>query len=233
MGRIRYLKPDFFKDEDLATLPIATRLFYAGLWVIADKAGRLEDRPKRLKIEIFPYEEVDIEKCLNELAKPKTSGKPYIMRYEVAGERFIQILNWNEHQKPHHTEKESKIPPTPIEKGMGMGMGKGMGMGSVHNPSEKLDNGELTVKKVEVDINSEWFKDLQKDFPSLNITDELNRFYKWEKDNPRKNHKRAFKNWLLMSEKWKKEKGQDGRIRQDTTSDRAEKLRKITKVVEV
>ena len=61
MPRIRYLKPCFFKDEDIASLPHQTRLLYQGLWVLADKEGRLEDRPKRIKAEIFPYEEIDIE----------------------------------------------------------------------------------------------------------------------------------------------------------------------------
>jgi hypothetical protein len=238
MSRIRYLKPDFFKDEDLATLPFEVRLFFAGLWVIADKAGRLEDRPKRLKIEIFPYEDIDIEKCLVQLAKPKTSsGNPYILRYSIEGEHFIQILNWDKHQRPHHTEKESKIPPCPTEKnwhkGMGMGMGKGMGMGSVHQGTSTLKNGELTVKKVKIDINSDWYKELQKEFLSLDVADELNRFHKWEKDNSRKDHKRAFKNWLLMSEKWKKEKGQNGRNQEHVETDRSEKYRKITKVVVV
>ncbi|HAG51728.1 MAG TPA: hypothetical protein DCL42_10415 [Deltaproteobacteria bacterium] len=47
MGRIRYVKPDFFKDEDVAELPDKTKLLYIGLWCFADKSGRIEDRPKR------------------------------------------------------------------------------------------------------------------------------------------------------------------------------------------
>jgi len=49
MARIRSLKPDFFKDEDLAVLPFEARLLFEGLWCYADKEGRLEDRPKYLK----------------------------------------------------------------------------------------------------------------------------------------------------------------------------------------
>ena len=110
MSRIRYLKPDFFKDEDLATLPFESRLFFAGLWGLADKEGRLEDRPQRLKIEIFPYDKVDVEKCLKLLNNPKSSSnKPFIQRYSVNGEKYIQIVCWDKHQKPHHTEAGSKI----------------------------------------------------------------------------------------------------------------------------
>ena len=111
MSRIRYLKPDFFKDEDLAELPHHVRLLFAGIWTIADREGRLEDRPKRIKAEIFPYEEIDIEALLVMLAAPKSStGKPFILRYEVAGEKYIQIVKWHYHQKPHHTERKSVIP---------------------------------------------------------------------------------------------------------------------------
>jgi len=111
MARIRYLKPEFFKDDDLACLPFEVRLFYAGLWGVADKAGRLEDRAARLKAEIFPYDAVDAEKCLRMLAQPKKgSRKPFIDRYEVNGERYIQILAWEKHQKPHHCELPSIIP---------------------------------------------------------------------------------------------------------------------------
>ena len=64
MARIRYLKPDFFKDEDIKELSFETRLFYQGLWVQADRDGRGEDRPERLKIEIMPYDEIDAEKII-------------------------------------------------------------------------------------------------------------------------------------------------------------------------
>lgn len=142
MARIRYLKPDFFKDEDIAELPHQLRLFYAGLWCQADRAGRLEDRPQRLKVEIFPYERFDVEKALSILAQPKkNSQKPFLVRYEVSGERFIQILQWSKHQKPHHTERDSEIPgynnaqltvkPTleTVRNGDGEGDGKGNGDG--------------------------------------------------------------------------------------------------------
>ena len=64
MARIRYLKPDFFKDEDIKELPFEARLFYQGLWVQADREGRGEDRPERLRIEIMPYDDVDAEEII-------------------------------------------------------------------------------------------------------------------------------------------------------------------------
>jgi len=157
MPRIRYLKPDFFKDEDLALYPFETRLCYQGLWVLADKAGRLEDRPPRLKAEIFPYDNVDIEVCLQHLSECKNgSGKPFIHRYSTDEQRFIQIINWHKHQKPHHTEKESIIPEPPefplFEKkqksklkGNGKGNGEFKPAQSECDVKERFNNGGLTV----------------------------------------------------------------------------------------
>ena len=150
MPRIRYLKPDFFKDEDLAKLPYETRLLYAGLWGLADRAGRLEDRSERLKVEIFPYDNVDAEKGLEQLAQKKpSSGQPFINRYSINGQKYIQIINWSKHQKPHHTERESIIPPDPS---MGNGKGNGKRLSPVKQP---LDNGDITVKQPPIDNDNQ------------------------------------------------------------------------------
>lgn len=114
MARIRYIKSEFWKDEDIAELSHQLRLFYIGLWNFADKDGRLGDRPKWLKAEIFPYENADTEKMLKTLANPKSnSGNPFIQRYAVAGKKYLQILAWHDHQKPHHQEPNSNIPKPP------------------------------------------------------------------------------------------------------------------------
>ena len=139
------MKPGFFKDEDIAELPFSVRLFFCGLWTQADKRGRLEDRPKRLKIEIIPYDNFDIEKALQLLAqKKKGSNRPFIIRYEIEGEKYIQIVGWSKHQRPHHTEVDSIIPPpltTPL-----LNREEEIGMGSVLQTNQSLDNVSLTVK---------------------------------------------------------------------------------------
>ncbi len=141
MARIRYIKPAFFKDVELKKLPYEARIFYAGLWTVADKKGRGLDRPDELKIEIMPYDNIDPELMMDMLARPKERyGRPFIVRYQVNGERYFQVLKWGDHQRPHHTERQSTIPPPPKEvlerlanvaltvryqEGMGKGMGKG------------------------------------------------------------------------------------------------------------
>ena len=60
----------------------------------------------------MPYDDFKIEEALQVLAKRKNnSPRAFIYRYEVDGEKYIQIINWEKHQRPHHTEKDSFIPP--------------------------------------------------------------------------------------------------------------------------
>jgi hypothetical protein len=54
--RIRQIKPEFFSDSDMAQLPYAVRLFYIGLWCVADDAGWIEWRPERIAHDLFGYE---------------------------------------------------------------------------------------------------------------------------------------------------------------------------------
>lgn len=105
MARARNIKPGFFKNYDLADLGPYAQLLFAGLWCLADKEGRLEDKPRFIKAEVFPYYDVDVN---GELTKLERLG--FIKRYEAEGMLLIEITNFIEHQSPHHTEKASKLP---------------------------------------------------------------------------------------------------------------------------
>jgi hypothetical protein len=105
MPRIRSIKYEFFINEELSQTPPLARLLALGLTVLADREGRLEDRPLRLKAQLFPYEEVNCDHLLNELVSAH-----FIERYSVGDLRYIQILNFSKHQQPHLKEKESVIP---------------------------------------------------------------------------------------------------------------------------
>lgn len=81
------------------------RLLFVGLWTIADRVGRLEDRPKQIKMEIFPADSVDIDALLNLIA-----ATGMLQRYEVDGKRYLQVTSFAKHQNPHRDEKPSTIP---------------------------------------------------------------------------------------------------------------------------
>jgi DnaD/phage-associated family protein len=108
MARSRNIKPGFFLNDELAECEPLARLLFAGLWCIADREGRLEDRPKRIKAEILPYDDCDIDQLLNQLAQ-----HGFILRYEIDGCQYIQIVNFSKHQNPHYKESESIIPSPP------------------------------------------------------------------------------------------------------------------------
>ena len=108
MARSRNIKPGFFMNDELAQIHPLGRLLFIGLWTIADREGRLEDRPARIKAETLPYDDCDVDKLLNDLAR-----YGFIIRYEVDGVRYIQVANFTKHQNPHIKEKASEIPPPP------------------------------------------------------------------------------------------------------------------------
>lgn len=105
MARARNIKPAFFQNELLVEMSFEYRLLFIGLWTLADREGRLEDRPKRIKMGLFPADNIDIDDGLNEL-----QSHGFIHRYEVNGEKLVQIVNFTKHQNPHHTEKASELP---------------------------------------------------------------------------------------------------------------------------
>lgn len=105
MARIRSIKPEFFLDDELAALNPLYRLLFIGLWTQADREGRLDDRPRKLKAAILPYDRVDIEKALDALV-----AAGFIERYETAGQAYIQVLTFLRHQCPNVKEPASTIP---------------------------------------------------------------------------------------------------------------------------
>jgi hypothetical protein len=105
VARARNIKPGLFKNEVLGVADPLYTILFEGLWILADRAGRLEDRPLRIKAEVFPYRDVDADAMLNWLEQ---SG--FIRRYIAAGKRYILILEFVKHQNPHKNEPESVIP---------------------------------------------------------------------------------------------------------------------------
>lgn len=108
MSRIRYIKPGFFKNELLAECEPLARILFAGLWTEADRDGRLEDRPKRLKAELLPYDDCDPEALLAQLHQ-----RGFIMRYVVGETRYIAMPTWYAHQRPHRDEHSKGLPAPP------------------------------------------------------------------------------------------------------------------------
>jgi hypothetical protein len=112
MARARNIKPGFFANEYLADCSPLARLLFIGLWTIADREGRLEDRPKRIKAQVLPFDDCDIDALMAELA-----AGDFIQRYTVDGAKLVWIPTFAKHQHPHHNETASELPalPTKVE----------------------------------------------------------------------------------------------------------------------
>lgn len=108
MARARNIKPGFFLNDDLAEIEPLGRLLFAGLWTIADREGRLEDRPKKIKAAALPYDNCNVDMLLQSLY-----DRGFIIRYEIDGHKYIAIANWHKHQNPHVKEAPSDIPAPP------------------------------------------------------------------------------------------------------------------------
>lgn len=115
MARTRNIKPDDFLDDVLGAedFPIEAHFLRVGLNCLADKEGRLEDRPQKIRAQIFPYRSsLDVETLLARLVQANS-----IRRYSVGGQRFIQLVGFAESQNPHPNEAKSRLPGPELHDG--------------------------------------------------------------------------------------------------------------------
>lgn len=108
MARIRSLKPEFFLSEKVASISLGARLFFAGLWTVADREGRLRWQPRKLKAQLFPYDAIDLYPLAEELVSVKL-----LLFYADEDGVYAWLPGFPEHQRPHPKEPTSAIPPYP------------------------------------------------------------------------------------------------------------------------
>ena len=87
----------------MCSLP--ARLLFIGLWCLADRKGLLEDRPLRIKGQVFPFDNIEVAPLLDELADHN-----FIHRYEAYGAKLLLIPRFLQHQSPHTNESDSILP---------------------------------------------------------------------------------------------------------------------------
>jgi len=102
--RARNIKPAFFLNEDLAEVDAFTRLLFIGLWCFADRNGRFEWKPKKIKAAIFPYDNIKIEGMLSKLT---------MLKFITCHNNIGYVLCFTKHQNPHPHEAKSILPPLP------------------------------------------------------------------------------------------------------------------------
>lgn len=104
--RARNIKPALFKNELLGSADPLYTILFEGLWCMADREGRLKDRPAQIKAEIFPYRDVDVEAMLGWLIECK-----FVDRYMTKRGSVLSVIEFLKHQNPHRNEAQSELLP--------------------------------------------------------------------------------------------------------------------------
>jgi len=103
MARRRMIDPEFFLDPEMGKLSAEARLMYIGTWGLADdNYATLPDEHQWIKIQTFPYSEINSEKILNELVN---SGKLIRFETEEDGKKWLYIKNFHKYQVVNRPSK--------------------------------------------------------------------------------------------------------------------------------
>src|SRR5687768_17326809 len=110
MARNRTISPDFWTWEAVIDCAPMTRLLFLGLWNFADDHGVQPLRPRTIRLQVFPGDDIDNEKVramIDELA-----ARQLVRIYEVEGLEYLAIVDWTLHQRVSKRAKR-RYPPDP------------------------------------------------------------------------------------------------------------------------
>ena len=108
MEQMRNIKNIIFENDTMGELPPLNRLLFAGLWIMVDDKGRMEDKPKKIKKVIMGFDDVSagqVDEMLQSL-----HDKRFIVRYSVNGSNYIQVNNFSKYRTPQLYRRCSQIP---------------------------------------------------------------------------------------------------------------------------
>jgi hypothetical protein len=94
VARIRSIKPEYWTDEKIVELDFVERLLFIGLWNFADDQGYLDYSPKRIKMQIFPGDNVDVVEGLEKLHEASL-----IEAFDGPKGVVLWITHWKKHQR--------------------------------------------------------------------------------------------------------------------------------------
>jgi hypothetical protein len=107
--RIRTIKPEFYLHEGLFELEresgLPIRLAFTGLWCAADREGRFKWEPRKIGVQILPYDAVDFLRVLDALI---TRG--FVRKYSVDSVEYGWIPSFTRHQVINNRERPSDLP---------------------------------------------------------------------------------------------------------------------------
>ncbi len=104
-GRIRSIKPEWLEDELLVLASSDARTLSIALILLADDYGNGRANPHLLASRIFPRTPRVLPEALAELVRMR-----FVALYEVDGQHYYSIRNWEKHQRVDKPGKP-KVPP--------------------------------------------------------------------------------------------------------------------------
>lgn len=205
MARIRTIKPEFWTDEKIVELDVWTRLLFIGLWNFADDEGRMVASEKRIRMQIFPADTVDIRRALDELS---TNG--FIECYTFDGIDYLQIAHFTKHQKidrrtasklpaPNGSLVESSVNPPDGREGNGREKDLTPSAPADKPKAELVDWSEAQGFSVPSGHMTAW----RFAYPACDLKAELAKAHAWLLANPKNrksNYARFMQNWLQRAQ---------------------------------
>lgn len=113
MARIRSIHPDACDSEKLARLSDPGERLFWRLQTHCDDDGRCDDNVRLIAAKCVPlldWTSDDVNDLLDEL-----EYVGLLVRYEVAGKGYVQVVQWDRFQKPRKPQR-GKRPPVPANR---------------------------------------------------------------------------------------------------------------------
>jgi len=113
--RIRSIKPEFWRSDDVDALDWHTRLLFIGLWSYVDDNGVGRDRVSDIVADLFAGDlSGDPPETLRRVSEglEALSRGGQIVRYVADGRALLFVVGWDRHQQISHPNKERYRRPT-------------------------------------------------------------------------------------------------------------------------
>ena len=215
MARKRMVSPEFWTDDKIIELTIEERLLFIGMWNFADDEGVMTNKPKQIKAQIFPIDNITHGDVSDMLMNLHTTGLIHFGNDNT----LIKIKNWTRYQKINR--------PTPSNYSFKKGITESsvstqetitpsIGKVSIDKNSIKEKKRSTQPKKVSSKpllpykdkveefykallLDTEYLKQLKEAYPNVNIKDQIGASKMWLLSNThkaKKNFKRFVNTWM-------------------------------------
>lgn len=108
MARIRTIKPEFWADEKIGSIPRDARLLFIGMWNFSDDFGVIRGNPRLLKAQIFAYDDDLRVGTISTLIDALVNAR-MLIPFTVRGESYLYIRTFNDHQIVEKPSQKTRL----------------------------------------------------------------------------------------------------------------------------